>query len=426
MNVFPSINLNTKFEPCSKDKPTYDYKLEGLRGIATILVASHHVLGLKNLLDPTYHPNAYFASLQAGHGAVLLFFVLSGYVIGLTNTTDFASQKVGNYIIRRGLRLVPIYIIAVCLGVLLRPKDSPITILGNFFFLQNFDNYFSWLVLPIGGNPAIWSLNYEVLYYLTFIFIWWLRPKVITLFVWVFIVSAIGWFSSSFPQFIAGYASGWCYWLSGLWLAWKIQPCTKETIPFPLFSYILLFIATNNFATGKVILNGLGLPNSVASFVNLSDITILPICILMISEITRRQFYGLKYLRLLCFVIPAANILVLIIIGRLFEEPRWISSALFTLGSIALTKYRISSDILVYIAPLGSISYAFYILHMPFIFLIHDYFPWQGTAWSFLLGLLAWFLITLAASSLLELAMQPAIKNWFYRTLLQKRKLSPK
>lgn len=73
MDIFARMKPNTRSEPSSKSKPAYDYKLEGLRGFAALSVASYHVFGLKNFLDPTYHPNIYFAYLQTAHSAVLLF-----------------------------------------------------------------------------------------------------------------------------------------------------------------------------------------------------------------------------------------------------------------------------------------------------------------------------------------------------------------
>jgi len=267
----------------------------------------------------------------------------------------------------------------------------------------------------------VWSLNYEVLYYLAFLFIWWLRPKITTLFLGTLIVSIISWISTSFPQFIGGYASGWIFWLSGLWLAWKVLPSARKTIYLPLLSYIFLFVATNNFATGKVILTRLGLPHSHASFVNLPDLTILPLCVLLIAEITRRYFLGINYLRLFCFAIPVINLLLLSLAGRVLENPRSITSAIFTVAAIAFAGYKLSGNWLNYLAPIGRISYAIYLLHMPVMHLVHDYFPIQGTLSSFSLRLLVWFLITVAAASLLDLVMQPIIKRWFEQKFILNR-----
>jgi peptidoglycan/LPS O-acetylase OafA/YrhL len=415
MNINANIELDKRDNHDSINNSSYDSNLEGLRGFAAFSVALAHVFDIKNFLDPTYHPNIYFSSLQAGYSAVLLFFVLSGYVIGLTTKKDFSTQQVHNYILRRGVRILPIYLIAISLGVLAEPNEKFKIILGNLFFLQNFDPYFSFSMPPIAGDGAVWSLNYEVLYYLAFILVWWLQPKIFNVFIVIFIISTIGWFFPSFPQFIPGYASGWIFWLSGLLLAWKIQPSIKEEKEesfFPLFSYILLFHATNHLSTGKYILNALGFFNPFGSRVSLSDLTILPICILIISEVTRRYFYGFIYLRLISFLIPIFHLIWMIWQGNIFLEPKLVASSLFIVLAILLLKYKISGDILKKLNFMGRISYAFYLLHTPIAILMYKYFPWQGTVLSFSLGLLIWLCITILLSAFLELIIQPKIKQY--------------
>ena len=411
------MEINKKTEPDSRidrsleKNASYDYNLEGIRGLAALSVASFHVFGIKNYLDPTYNPNIYFGYLQAAHTAVLLFFVLSGYVIGLTIAKEFSIQEVHNYILRRVIRIFPIYLIAICLGVLAEPNEKLNIVLGNLLFLQNFDKYFSFSLHPIAGDAALWSLNYEVLYYLVFILVWWLRSRILYLFLLAILISIIGWFMPLFPQFISGYASGWIFWLSGLLLSSKVQTSSHRESFLPLISYILLFHATNHFFTDKSILSVLGFPNSVASFVNLSDLVFLPICILIICEITGRYFYGFIYLRLLCFLIPIFQLSGIILKGSIFKNPQLVVASFFTMLAILLVNYHTSVNILKNIPLMGRISYAFYLLHMPIAVLMRKYFPWQGTVLSFSLGLLIWLVITISLSSFLELIIQPKVKS---------------
>ena len=313
---------------------------------------------------------------------------------------------------RRAVRILPIYLIAISLGVLAEPSDKLNLVIGNLFFLQNFDKYFDFSLHPIAGDAAVWSLNYEVVYYLGFILVWRLKPKNFVFLVLSILISTMGWFFPSFPQFIAGYSSGWIFWLSGLLLAWKVKPSSQTESFFPLISYILLFHATNHFVTGKSILIGLGFNNSVASFVNFSDLTILPICILIICEITRRYFVGFIYLRLICFLIPIFHMTWLIANGSVLQDPQSLVASLFTMTAIFLIKYETSADILKKATFMGRISYAFYLLHMPIAILMHKYFPWQGTVFSFSLGLLIWLCITVLLSAFLELIIQPKIKHY--------------
>ncbi len=418
MKINPKMKPDNGSDYSLEKNSSYDYNLEGIRGLAALSVASSHVLFMKNFLDPTYHPNIYFGYLQAAHSAVLLFFVLSGYFIGLTTTKEFSIQQVHNYILRRAIRILPIYFIAICFGVLAEPNEKLNIVLGNLFFGQNFDKYFSFSLHPIAGDAALWSLNYEILYYLVFILVWWLRPKILDLFLGAFLISIIGWFLPSFPQFISGYASGWIFWLSGLLLSLKVQPSSHKGAFIPVISYILLFHATNHFLTGKSILNALFFVNPVASFVNFSDLTILPICILIICEITRRYFHGFIYLRLLCFLIPIFHLCWIIFKGHILPDPKWVAASLFTILAILLVKYDIPANSLKKMTFMGRISYAFYLLHMPIAILMNKYFPWQGTVLSFWLGLLIWLVITILLSSFLELFIQPSIKYYLSTFLL--------
>ena len=80
--------------------------------------------------------------------------------------------------------------------------------------------------------------------------------------------------------------------------------------------------------------------------------------------------------------------------------------------AILLIKYETSANILQKATFLGRISYAFYLLHMPIAILMYKYFPWQGTVFSFSLGLLIWLCITVLLSAFLELIIQPKIKHY--------------
>ncbi len=413
-----NLNFHDRMQPTEgqgQKRRAYDYGLEGIRGLAALWVGYSHAFNFQYLLDPSYHPtNKYLSYLHAAHGAVLIFFMLSGYVIGLTNRAKFSKEKAIQYLMRRGIRLLPIYFIAVLFSIIVLPGDSLAKILGNLFFLQS-------LVVPVlSSNTILWTLNYEVVYYLVFLLVWYLQPKVSHLLLGSLAISSLGWFIPSFPQFLSNYASGWIFWLIGLWLSWKVEPSERQSTKVPLLSYLLLLAATNHLATGKVILNGIGFSNSTAGIINFSDLALLPIGVLIISTTTGRQFKGVSWLRLLCFALPLMNIVFLLVMGRLFENPSWIMSAIYTIVAIIVVGFKTKPSVLAVFAYLGSISYAFYILHMPVMHWLHSYFPFSGSVWSFSVRLLVWFLITVGASSLLELVMQPKIKHWFNQRFLTK------
>lgn len=405
----PEINnLNQEKKPNS-----YDWKLEGLRGYAAIIVGLFHVFSFKNVLDPAYSPNEYIGQLLPGLPAVMLFFMLSGYVIGLTNKTEFSAKAVRNYLIRRAIRLIPIYWIVVIFSFLCHPVDPAKTVIGNLVFLQQI------FVPTITNNSALWSLTYEVGYYLIFLIIWWLKPRLITVLSISLAISIFGWLSPDLHpiiQLFCSFISGWIFWITGLWLAWKINPKPHKKVP--VLSYALLFIAFTLIRPLSFILQELGLVNPNAGGVNFSVLGIFPICLLLFVEITQRRFIGYQFLRLVCLLVPIAYITPLILQGRILENSFWITPAALIFLTILLWRYKMEISVVARLAPMGQISYAFYILHMPIMKLIYDYFPWQGTLWSFSLRFLVWLSITVGISIFLDLVVQPMIKIQLSRLLL--------
>ncbi len=88
--------------------------LDSARGWAALSVLLFHAAGTEIMPDfPGRHYVHYF---QADRAAVLLFFVLSGYVIGLTNGGPWSVAAMRQHGWRRFIRIYPIYLIAILLG----------------------------------------------------------------------------------------------------------------------------------------------------------------------------------------------------------------------------------------------------------------------------------------------------------------------
>ncbi|WP_404786660.1 acyltransferase family protein [Altericista sp. CCNU0014] len=388
----------------ASQKIKYDSNLEGLRGLAALIVGISHIFGIKHLLDPDYHPDLFW--LNTGKSAVLIFFIMSGYVIGLTNQTSYSPLQAKQYLLRRMVRLVPIYIIAVILGVIAIPQTNILAIFGNLFFLQNI------LVPRIEGNSPIWSINYEVIYYLLFLLIWWLRPPLKFVILFCLSISILGWFSSPIPDVLCSYASGFIFWVLGLWLAWRVKINREVFSKIPLFSYLLLFYSLHNFQFGSVILHGLGMAGASNSQVSLADlIGAMPICIVMMAAITHRPFIGFKWINRFCFLLPALMSLFLVLTGRIGEE-RWLSAVVLYVLALVLMGWKLDCKRLSSLAFWGRISYGFYLVHFPFILIIQVYFPLAGSWTIFCLRAILWFALSTVISVLLELVFQPIIKRW--------------
>lgn len=169
--------------------------LDMIRGAAALAVLVGHVRGL---FFVTYHElprgNAALAALYAvtdlGHQAVMVFFVLSGFFIVSSIMEAFERGQwswriyLVNRIVRLSLVLAPALVltwIADELGMAMsasaefyhRPLayyfavspaslDTIRNFFGNLFYLQEI------LVQPFGSNGPLWSLSYELWYYLLF------------------------------------------------------------------------------------------------------------------------------------------------------------------------------------------------------------------------------------------------------------------
>ncbi|WP_158632814.1 acyltransferase family protein [Dulcicalothrix desertica] len=387
----------------SKKPVKFDFGLEGLRGVLAILVGLSHAL-IPYLLDPGYYPDIYW--LNVGQIAVLTFFIISGYVIGLTNQKEYSHSRANQYLLKRVIRLIPIYIIAVILGILARPEASFAKVIGNLFLLQNI------FVPRLDGNNPVWTLNYEVVYYLLFIPIWAFRIKLRYCFSFCIFLSILAWFVFE-PSIIFSYASGFIFWLFGLWLSWRTQS-NHYPVKIPLLSYLLLIYVNSSLNFGQIVMNLLGYKGVSVGQVSMIDIiNAFCLSVVIVSLVTRREFPALKWINLICFLMPVVVMLILLATGRILE-PRWIPSIILYSLAIATYQWKIDLEFLIKFKLIGSVSYAFYLIHTPVLFFIRDYSSFSGDVFTYFIRFLIWLLISISVSIFLELVMQPAIKNKLY------------
>jgi peptidoglycan/LPS O-acetylase OafA/YrhL len=170
--------------------------LDALRGIAAVGVCANH---LRDLLLADYpqvsHHNpvmaAFYLVTGLGHQWVMIFFVLSGYLVGGSVLRAFSMNRWSwrSYLLSRLTRLYVVLIPALLLGGALDlagihlfglsgiygghvgshelsfdiPAHLRLSILlGNYVFLQGI------LVTTFGTNGPLWSLANEFWYYLAF------------------------------------------------------------------------------------------------------------------------------------------------------------------------------------------------------------------------------------------------------------------
>jgi len=154
-------------------RPRLD-KLEALRGFTALYVVLFHVLPQK-IIFMGINVGILF---RFGSESVIIFFVLSGFVIKYTYEKS-RDKSFGYYFIRRFIRLYVPLVVMFLIGYLLKSYredgwTSPewMTLLGNFFMLQDVitlkPNVVSGTYL---NNGVLWSLSYEWWFYMFFFFL---------------------------------------------------------------------------------------------------------------------------------------------------------------------------------------------------------------------------------------------------------------
>lgn len=144
-------------------------RLECLRGAAAFYVFLHHYVHV------VVTPHAAWVGrfFKFGQFAVLLFFIVSGFVIYYSSIARDPALSFRSYLIRRFRRIYPPFVLALLVtwvaqcvyeGRLADPRW--LELLGNLLMLQD-TNVASWFA-PYQRNAALWSLSYEWAFYLMF------------------------------------------------------------------------------------------------------------------------------------------------------------------------------------------------------------------------------------------------------------------
>ena len=171
--------------------PDLSQTLDFSRWLAATLVLIYH-LRINILVDPNTSPETYsgiwgnfiYATTSCGPHAVIWFFVISGFLVGGGALADLKRGEfsVSRYAAHRISRVYIVLIPALTIGYVI---DSARI---NFFGInpnagnENVSSYSGWTFLanllslqtilapPLGSNSPLWSLAFEVWYYVVFAF----------------------------------------------------------------------------------------------------------------------------------------------------------------------------------------------------------------------------------------------------------------
>ncbi|MBX5134020.1 acyltransferase [Rhizobium lentis] len=141
-------------------RPDYIPSLDGLRGLAALLVVQAHI-GL-------VFPNTGLHFITMGSEAVGLFFALSGFLMAhLYGSRPVTKETVLDFLVSRFARIYPVYLAAVLLVAALSGMQSlnfVQPIIGGTEFLRH--------VFLMGSSGVFWSIPPEIQFYLFFPILW--------------------------------------------------------------------------------------------------------------------------------------------------------------------------------------------------------------------------------------------------------------
>jgi len=393
----------------------FEFNLEALRGFAALFVVLTHCFGFSKVLNGASRQGLWSYNFP-GHLAVIVFFILSGYVIGLSTRQPLTGQTTGAYLKKRFLRLYPIYALCLLLGLLITDRHYPTgTIIANFAFLQV---ALTDVITEVGVS---WSLNYEMLFYLLFIPISIYQLK-------AGVALCLSLSSALFFQFIVGweqaalYGYGFSFWLIGLWISQEKHSTTRLYSRYTLVGLLCLMLAfpSLNFAADVLrytlrvdTFNSVLLENPMA--ITLSDFSYLPLGLLLVTSFTDRKLPFRRALVAFSVTVPMLYLLLQLKHSRTESiewAPKVVAYGFYVIGlilmSVGMSRKITDSNLLPQKAiMLGSISYGVYLSHTLVIILLGRLPFLYGTEWS--LGVRTAFTvcITICFSYFVEKAWHP-------------------
>ena len=393
--------------------PRRDLPLDGLRGLCAALVFYAHAFAPTAALDPRWAPPAQFWWFNLGYAAVMMFFVLSGYVIGLTTTGPASGPAVRRYLGRRALRLLPVNTVAVLLAWALQPANDGRTVLANLLFLQNSVPYPGGLAFDLlPNNTNLWSLNYEVVYYLAFIPLWlWVSRLG---WVWLGLIALAGAAAVGVPgtAALSHYACGGLYWLAGYAIARRAPPvatgaATRGHWPAALLgAYALWTLAPMRQVIVELEWYGLmGLTRA-----SLHRIDFLPACVWCLLAVSGRAPGLGAWLGRLTLGLATAGVGLAVWRGPL--APSAYVAALALLGAWWLRGWSPGPILLARLAPLGDVSFGIYAFALPIQFAVQLLWPgFAGTPLTFIVRLTLLTAVTVGLAWLVERRLTPWLRR---------------
>ena len=242
-----------------------------LRGSAALAVCFSHIrnyifVDYGEILNPHLFDKIFYALTGLGHSSVIVFFVMSGYLVGGHVLNKFKNNlfNIRKYAVDRLVRLWVVLLPALLLTALLDNLGRVLTngvgydgswshlvqsgpsisstgdslnfsiFVGNIFFLQT-------LIVPtFGSNTPLWSLCNEFWYYFLFpciVGLFYYKKLLIKLILFLIITLIL----LCFPLEVV---SGFLFWVMGAFMSVIKPPCnSRNNKPYIKISIIIFILS---------------------------------------------------------------------------------------------------------------------------------------------------------------------------------------
>ncbi len=411
-----SALLGPALRPAAPLPAERDLPLEGLRGLCALAVFYAHIFLPSAATDPAWVPSARFWHFNLGAPAVLMFFVLSGYVIGLVTTQPATPGRTRDYLVHRVARLAPLNTIAVLLSCLLLLQVTEHALIGNLLFLANNEPYPGLGVFPLlSNNGNLWSLNYEAAYYLGFILLWWTAPRTSLVFAALAAIVTAASLGAPLPTLVSRYACGAFYWLTGLAIAWHTAPAEPAAHRTNWPAAVLGFLAIWQLGPLRALCYEFKLHGWLwLTPVSPHRLDLLLACVWLLLAITGRAPSTHRWLARACLGWCTLGVVRQAWRGE-WAEVHTVAAAAVALGWL-LSSWTFSLSALRRCAPLGAISFGLYIIASPLQIAQRTMLPeFSGTWLTFTVRAVLLTALTLSLAWLLERRLGPPISAWIRR-----------
>ncbi|MDF3025829.1 MAG: acyltransferase 3 [Fluviicola sp.] len=353
--------------------------LNGLRFIGAFMVFLFHAFTINREVWGSFFESAPFIAVRKltsiGHYGVNLFFVLSGFLITyllLKELKERGKIHIGFFLIRRILRLWPLYFVIVLFGFFLFPYlPFGIHTVHEFWryslFLSNFDEIINGSRDSLNFLTATWSVSIEEQFYIG----------------WALVIGFFQWKTiRSFRIFFLLVVGGS--------FAFRFYHADN-----PAFIYYHTLSVISDMAIGGL----------------LATLVFERSGIRIVEELKKWQI-ALIYLLGISFLFVSHKILP----GRLIAFERLVSGTFFAFVLVEQLRARHSffkADRIPYFARAGKLTYGFYLFHSLLIYYLCKTFEsvnWNQHAAYFIL----YFFILLFSNSLLSVISY----RWFEKPIL--------